>query len=188
MIFQGQAGLTHDEIDEGRTFAPRFDANGLLTAVAVDASDGRVLMVGHMNAEALGKTLETGEVHYWSRSRNRLWKKGETSGEIQKLIEARTDCDQDVLLLTVEQAFAVGVVAGPGDQGPHGGFGFGLARAAAEFSGVGGLHEGRLNAGVHWLRLLLAQAIDAAVGKEVPAPVRPTVPRCALPSRSLLLI
>jgi phosphoribosyl-AMP cyclohydrolase len=103
MTFLNQTGLTHDEIDEGTVFAPRFDANGLLTAVAVDAGDGRVLMVGHVNAEALARTLETGEVHYWSRSRNKLWKKGETSGEIQRLVEMRADCDQDVVLLTVEQ-------------------------------------------------------------------------------------
>jgi phosphoribosyl-AMP cyclohydrolase len=94
--------LSHDQIEEGTAFAPRFDAHGLITAVAQDA-DGRVLMVAHMNAEALRLTVESGEVHYYSRTRKALWKKGETSGEIQKLIRLATDCDQDVVLLTVEQ-------------------------------------------------------------------------------------
>ncbi len=95
--------LSHAALEEGSVFAPRFDADGLVTAVAQEASSGRVLMVAHMNAEALGLTLSTGEVHYYSRSRNAIWKKGETSGEIQKLVEMRTDCDQDVLLLSVNQ-------------------------------------------------------------------------------------
>lgn len=95
--------LSHDELEEGTAFAPRFDAQGLVTAVTTEAGSGRVLMVAHMNAQSLALTLETGEVHYWSRSRAKIWKKGESSGEIQKLIEMRTDCDQDVLLLTVEQ-------------------------------------------------------------------------------------
>jgi len=95
--------LSHDELEEGTAFAPRFDAQGLVTAVTTEAGSGRVLMVAHMNAQSLALTIETGEVHYWSRSRAKIWKKGESSGEIQKLIEMRTDCDQDVLLLTVEQ-------------------------------------------------------------------------------------
>ena len=95
--------LSPDVIEEGSEFAPRFDDNGLVTAIAVEAASGAVLMLAHMNAEALRLTLETGEVHYFSRSRNRLWKKGETSGEVQKLIRLATDCDQDVVLLTVEQ-------------------------------------------------------------------------------------
>ncbi|HVY52173.1 MAG TPA: phosphoribosyl-AMP cyclohydrolase [Devosia sp.] len=94
--------LTPQQIEEGTVFAPRFDAHGLITAVAQDEA-GRVLMVAHMNAEALQRTLETGEVHYFSRSRAKLWKKGETSGEIQKLLKVAVDCDQDALLLTVEQ-------------------------------------------------------------------------------------
>lgn len=94
--------LTEAQIEEGATFAPRFDAHGLITAVAQEAT-GRVLMVAHMNAEALAKTIATGEVHYYSRSRGKLWKKGETSGEVQKLIKLSVDCDQDTLLLTVEQ-------------------------------------------------------------------------------------
>ena len=100
--FADPAALTHDQLEEGTAFAPRFDAHGLITAVAQDEG-GRVLMVAHMNAEALRLTVDTGEVHYYSRSRKGLWKKGETSGEVQKLIRLATDCDQDVVLLTVEQ-------------------------------------------------------------------------------------
>ena len=101
--FADPATLSHDALEEGTRFAPRFDGSGLVTAIAQDAKTGRVLMLAHMNAEALRLTLETGEVHYFSRSRNRLWKKGESSGEIQKLIEMRTDCDQDAVLLLIEQ-------------------------------------------------------------------------------------
>lgn len=99
--FANPADLTHEALEEGDVFAPRFNADGLVTAVAVDTA-GTVLMVAHMNAEALSRTLETGEAHYFSRSRSALWKKGETSGEVQKLIEMRTDCDQDALVLVVE--------------------------------------------------------------------------------------
>ena len=102
-IFADPKALTHVQLEEGTLFAPRFDPQGLITTIAQEAGSGRVLMVAHMNAEALSKTIATGEVHYFSRSRNVLWKKGETSGEVQKLVELRTDCDQDVLLLTVEQ-------------------------------------------------------------------------------------
>jgi phosphoribosyl-AMP cyclohydrolase len=101
--FTDPASLTHDQLEEGTAFAPRFDAHGLIFAIAQEAGSGRVLMAAHMNAEALRLTIETGDVHYYSRSRKALWKKGETSGEVQKLIELRTDCDQDVILLTVEQ-------------------------------------------------------------------------------------
>jgi phosphoribosyl-AMP cyclohydrolase len=73
-----------------------------LTCVTVDAGDGAVLMLAHMNAEALAKTLETGVVHYWSRSRGALWRKGDTSGQVQRLVELRVDCDQDALLARVE--------------------------------------------------------------------------------------
>lgn len=103
ITFSSPAGLSHEALEEGSVFAPRFDAHGLVTAIAVEASTGAVLMLAHMNAEALARTLETGEVHYYSRSRGRIWKKGETSGEVQKLIEMRTDCDQDAVLLLVEQ-------------------------------------------------------------------------------------
>ncbi|WP_293862616.1 phosphoribosyl-AMP cyclohydrolase [uncultured Alsobacter sp.] len=92
------------EIEEGTAFTPRFDANGLITAVAVEATTGEVLMVAHMNTEALARTLATGQAWYWSRSRGELWLKGATSGQIQTLVEIRTDCDQDCLLLRVTVA------------------------------------------------------------------------------------
>lgn len=95
--------LSHDQIEEGSALAPKFDAHGLLTAIAVEASSKDVLMLAHMNAEALALTLATGEAHYYSRSRRSIWKKGETSGEIQKIVEVRVDCDQDAILLIVEQ-------------------------------------------------------------------------------------
>lgn len=95
--------LSHHELEEGTTFAPRFDAHGLLTVVTIEAGTNDVLMLAHMNAEALSLTLETGIAHYWSRSRGKLWKKGETSGELQEVVEVRTDCDQDALVLTVRQ-------------------------------------------------------------------------------------
>ena len=95
--------LTHEQLEEGTAFAPRFEAHGLIFAIAQEAGSGRVLMAAHMNAEALRLTIETGEVHYYSRSRKALWKKGETSGEVQKVVEVRVDCDQDAILLIVEQ-------------------------------------------------------------------------------------
>lgn len=101
--FTDPAGLSHDALEEGDRFAPRFDEKGLVTAITIEAATRAVLMVAYMNAAALSLTLETGEVHYFSRSRNRLWKKGETSGEVQKLREIRVDCDQDALLVLVEQ-------------------------------------------------------------------------------------
>ena len=101
--FADPKSLSHADQEEGTVFAPRFDAHGLVTAVAQEAGSNRVLMVAHMNAEALRLTLETGTVHYYSRSRQKIWKKGESSGEIQRLIEMRTDCDQDVVLMLVEQ-------------------------------------------------------------------------------------
>lgn len=91
-------------IEEGAAFTPRFDASGLITAVVTDARDGELLMVAHMNEEALRLTLETGIAHYWSRSRATLWKKGETSGNLQSVVELRTDCDQDALWLKVRVA------------------------------------------------------------------------------------
>lgn len=89
--------------EEGLTLLPKFDADGLLTAVVTDAGNGDVLMVAHMNAEALAKTIETGEAWYYSRSRKMLWKKGETSGHVQRVKELRVDCDQDALWLKVVQ-------------------------------------------------------------------------------------
>jgi phosphoribosyl-AMP cyclohydrolase len=81
----------------------KFDAAGLIPAIAQDASTGEVLMVAWMNAESLRQTLETGEATYWSRSRRKLWHKGEESGNVQRIKEIRTDCDRDVLLLRIEQ-------------------------------------------------------------------------------------
>ncbi len=93
---------SHD-IEEGLSLLPKFDADGLLTAVVTDAASGDVLMVAHMNAEAVAKTIETGEAWYFSRSRQKLWKKGESSGHGQRVVELRVDCDQDALWLKVEQ-------------------------------------------------------------------------------------
>ena len=91
------------EVEEGRAFAPKFDADGLVTCVATDARSGDVLMVAHMNAQALQRTVETGEAWYFSRSRKSLWKKGESSGHIQRVVEMRVDCDQDAVWIKVEQ-------------------------------------------------------------------------------------
>ena len=91
-------------IEEGLAFAPQFGSDGLITAVATDVVSGDVLMVAHMNAEAVAKTIETGEAWYYSRSRKTLWKKGESSGHVQRVKEMRVDCDQDALWLKVEQA------------------------------------------------------------------------------------
>ena len=91
------------DIEEGLAFAPKFDADGLVTCVATDASTGDVLMVAHMNAQAIAKTVETGEAWYFSRSRKALWKKGESSGHVQRVREMRVDCDQDAIWIKVEQ-------------------------------------------------------------------------------------
>jgi len=88
-------------LERGDVIAPRFDANGLVAAVAQHAETGEVLMLAWMNAQALRLTLDTGEAHYFSRSRNALWKKGETSGQVQRVVEVRVDCDQDAVLLKV---------------------------------------------------------------------------------------
>ena len=96
---------SHD-IEEGLEFQPKFDASGLVTCVATDAGNGDVLMVAHMNAEALRKTIESGEAWYFSRSRNALWRKGETSGHVQRVVEMRLDCDQDAIWIRVEQTGA----------------------------------------------------------------------------------
>jgi len=95
--------LSKAELEAGSVFAPRFDAQGLVTVVTVDHADNAVLMLAHMNADALNETLRSGYATYWSRSRNALWKKGETSGELQKVIALRIDCDQDAIVLAVEQ-------------------------------------------------------------------------------------
>jgi len=88
-------------LERGAVLAPRFDAAGLIAAVATHAETGEVLMLAWMNAEALRLTLDTGQAHYFSRSRQSLWKKGETSGQIQTVLEVRVDCDQDAVLLKV---------------------------------------------------------------------------------------
>lgn len=101
--FPDATGLSHAELEEGTVLAPRFDASGLVTIVTVEASSKDVLMVAHANAEALDLTLDTGIAHYWSRSRQAIWKKGETSGELQQIVEIRVDCDQDCLIFVVNQ-------------------------------------------------------------------------------------
>lgn len=101
--FADPKSLNHDELEEGTIFAPRFDAHGLVTVVTIEEGTKDVLMVAHMNAETLDLTLSTGIAHYWSRSRKFIWKKGETSGELQEVVELRTDCDQDCLVMTVRQ-------------------------------------------------------------------------------------
>jgi phosphoribosyl-AMP cyclohydrolase len=95
-----------DDIEEGLTFRPKFDASGLVTCVATDVATSEVLMVAHMNEEALRKTIASGEAWYYSRSRKSLWRKGETSGHVQRVVEIRTDCDQDAILVRVEQTGA----------------------------------------------------------------------------------
>jgi phosphoribosyl-AMP cyclohydrolase len=89
-------------IEQGLILAPSFDAAGLVTCIAVDAGSGEVLMVAHMNAEALRRSIETRQAWYWSRSRGELWHKGATSGQTQTIVEMRVDCDQDALLIKVE--------------------------------------------------------------------------------------
>ena len=94
------------ETEEGLGLQPKFDAAGLVTCVATDASTGEVLMVAHMNDEALRKTIASGEAWYFSRSRKALWRKGETSGHTQRVVEMRIDCDQDAVWIKVEQVGA----------------------------------------------------------------------------------
>jgi len=91
------------DIEESLVLSPRFGADGLVTCVVTDAGSGEVLMVAHMNAEAIGRTVATGEAHYYSRSRKALWKKGASSGHVQRVVEIRVDCDQDAIWLRVEQ-------------------------------------------------------------------------------------
>ena len=95
-----------NEIEDGLKFQPKFDASGLVTCVATDAVTGDVLMVAHMNDEALRKTIASGEAWYFSRSRKSLWRKGETSGQVQRVVEMRLDCDQDAVWIRVEQTGA----------------------------------------------------------------------------------
>jgi phosphoribosyl-AMP cyclohydrolase len=93
-----------EQVEEGRKLAPKFDEHGLIPAVTTDARTGDVLMLGYMNDKALAKTIETGEAHYWSRSRNALWRKGATSGLVQKVVELCIDDDQDAVWLKVDVA------------------------------------------------------------------------------------
>lgn len=92
-----------EEVEEGQILTPKFDEHGLITAVAADIWSGEVIMVAHMNAEALRKTIDTGEAWYFSRSRGVLWKKGEASGHTQRVVELWVDCDQDAVVMKVEQ-------------------------------------------------------------------------------------
>jgi phosphoribosyl-AMP cyclohydrolase len=92
-----------ETVEEGLALAPKFDADGLVTCVATDAANGDVLMVAHMNAEALRRTVESGQAWYYSRSRKQLWRKGESSGHGQRVVEMRVDCDQDAVWIKVEQ-------------------------------------------------------------------------------------
>jgi phosphoribosyl-AMP cyclohydrolase len=91
------------DLEEGFALTPKFDADGTVTCVTTDAASGDVLMVAHMNAEALAKSIATGEAWYFSRSRKALWRKGETSGHTQRVVEMRVDCDQDAIWIKVEQ-------------------------------------------------------------------------------------
>lgn len=91
----------NQSIDQSTEFTPKYDKNGLIPCVVTHSGTEKTLMLAYMNAEALAKTLETGEAHYWSRSRGELWHKGATSGQTQKVVEIRTDCDQDTLLISV---------------------------------------------------------------------------------------
>lgn len=89
-------------LEEGAEFSPRFDASGLIVCVTVEAATREILMVAYMNQLALDKTIETGVAHYWSRSRKSLWRKGDTSGQVQRVVSLSVDCDQDAIMLTVE--------------------------------------------------------------------------------------
>jgi phosphoribosyl-AMP cyclohydrolase len=95
-----------NDVEERLTFKPKFDASGLMTCVATDAGTGEVLMVAHVNDEALRKTIASGEAWYFSRSRQSLWRKGESSGHVQRVVEMRIDCDQDAVWIRVEQTGA----------------------------------------------------------------------------------
>src|SRR4029077_6498475 len=100
-----ERGSAH-EIEEGAKLAPKFDADGLVTCVATDAATGELLMVAHLNAEAFSRTIDSAEACYFSRSRRTLWRKGESSGHVQRVTEMRIDCDQDAVWIKVEQAGA----------------------------------------------------------------------------------
>lgn len=101
--YQFSARGAKAELEEGLAFSPKFDQDGLIPAMAIDAVTKEPLMLAYMNEESLKMTLEIGEAVYWSRSRQEIWHKGATSGHVQKVVEMRTDCDQDALVLLVEQ-------------------------------------------------------------------------------------
>lgn len=107
------ARRTIEQVEEGHELAPKFDEHGLIACVTTAANSGEVLMLGYMNAEALEKTIQTGEAHYFSRSRQVLWHKGATSGLVQKIVEMRIDDDQDAVWISVEI---------PGDASCHVGY------------------------------------------------------------------
>jgi phosphoribosyl-AMP cyclohydrolase len=92
---------TKAELEEGLVFTPKFDSHGLIACVTTEEKTGDILMLAYMNADALQLTLASGVAHYWSRSRSKIWRKGDTSGQVQRVVEMRTDCDQDALLLKV---------------------------------------------------------------------------------------
>ncbi len=96
--------MSDDARESGSKLDPKWDANGLITGVVTDAASGELLMVAHLNAEALALTQATGEAHFWSRSRGRIWKKGEESGNVLRVTELRIDCDQDALWIKAEPA------------------------------------------------------------------------------------
>lgn len=96
--------VTTQEREEGSAFLPKFDSQGLLPAIVLHESSREVLVVAYMNVQALQQTLSTGEVHFWSRSRQKLWRKGETSGHVLRLKEMLTDCDQDALVILADPA------------------------------------------------------------------------------------
>jgi phosphoribosyl-AMP cyclohydrolase len=124
-------------VEEGAAFAPKFDVDGLIPAMAVDATTMEPLMLAYMNEESLRLTLEKGEAVYFSRSRKKLWHKGETSGHVQKVVEVRTDCDQDAIVLLVHQVGAGACHTGRGScfyrkvvaPGPDGGYGLEFTQA-----------------------------------------------------------
>ena len=93
-----------EEIEHGNTLMPKFDKDGLIPCIAIEFKTGCILMFAFMNEEALIKTIQTGQAHYWSRSRSEIWKKGSTSGHVQKIMDIRVDCDQDAVCLIVQQA------------------------------------------------------------------------------------
>ncbi len=98
------ARMSVEQVEEGLALAPKFDADGLIPCITTDANTGEVLMLGYMNGDALQRTIATGEAHYWSRSRQCLWRKGATSGFIQEVVELRIDDDQDAVWVRVKVA------------------------------------------------------------------------------------